>query len=357
MTFIKRALTACLILAAVEASAQGGPPPGVQAQKNMGRAGLLESFFSSDQYGTVQARIGESRATIGAAGSPGAPTTGYRDESSAVIVPLNLLKALPDGRSYLRFGATGIFANGRPNPVELGTNVGRADIQYLTFPNADTMLGFGFLIEGSATDIVGAGTVDRSGYGLRGDLIRKFNPHWGVAARAEYSWGETDLQVAAGPGMTLQHVQGDDRLYAQAEFIGQYRRGDIGWIPQGWVMRPTLGIQYQRNFIEATADSFGVVSSGVVGPIENYGTAWAYLKMEKEVRPGSWAPKLGIGLEYEYINNLDLFTDEPLYAVASVGVSKMLRSGTRFDFVLTRHQGLNGQRWNQSLVTALTIPF
>ncbi|WP_428925899.1 hypothetical protein [Marinibacterium sp. SX1] len=364
MTFTKRALAACLILIASHAAAQSGPPagrpplpPGAMAQINLGKAGLLESFYSSDQFGTVQARIGQSRSTIGAATVPGAPPLTYRDETSALITPLNVLVPLADGKSYIRFGVTGTFGNGRPNPVELDTTVGRADIEYLRFPDANTMIGLGLLLESSGTDIVGSGTVDRQGHGLRFDVIRKFNDQWGVAGRAEYSWGETDLRVAAGPGVTLQHVQGDDRLYTQAEFIGQYRREDIGWIPGGWVMRPTLGIQFQRNFVEATADSFGVVSSGVVGPIENYGTTWAYLKMEKEVPPGGWAPKFGLGIEYEYINNLDLYTDEPVFAVGSLGVSKMLRNGTRFDFVFTRHQGLNGTRWNQSLVTALTVPF
>ncbi|MCA0871509.1 hypothetical protein LCL97_11780 [Seohaeicola saemankumensis] len=363
-TTIQCGLAALCMLTAAEVSAEGGPPqgrpplpPGVMAQINLGKAGLLESFYSSEQFGTVQARIGQSRATIGAATAPFGPTTGFKDEDSALVVPLNLLKGLKDGKSYLRFSATGTFANGRPNLVELDGKIGRLDVQYLTFPNVDTMIGFGAFVERSDMDIVGAGTVDRDGAGLRFDIIRKFSAHWGVAARAEYSWGETDLQVAAGPGTMLRHVQGDDRFYAQAEFVGQFRKGDVAWVPQGWIMRPTLGVQFQRNSIEATADSFGVVSSGVIGPTEDYGTAWAYLKFEKEVRPGNWAPKFGFGIEHEYVNDLDIYVDEPTYAVMHLGLSRQMKSGSRFDFAFTRHQGLNGNRWNQSLVTALTIPF
>ena len=173
-TILGCGLTALGILAAVAVSAEGDQPqgrpplpPGVIAQINLGKAGLLESFYSSEQFGTVQARIGLSRATIGAATAPFAPTTGYKDESSALVVPLNVLKSLPDGKSYIRFAGTGTFADGRPNLVELDGNVGRFDLQYLTFPNPDMMIGFGALVERSDMDIVGAGTVGRKGAGIR----------------------------------------------------------------------------------------------------------------------------------------------------------------------------------------------
>ncbi|MBO6866097.1 MAG: autotransporter domain-containing protein [Thalassococcus sp.] len=334
----------------------GGLPPGVLGQINLGKAGLLGSFYSNDAFGTAQFRIGQGRSTIGAAEAPFAPQTGYEDGASNVIVPLNALKMLPDGKSYLRFGLELNWADGSDEMIELNGDIARLDVQYLTFPNVNTMLSIGAFYNKSDLEIVGAGTVKNDGYGLRADVLHKFAPNWGVASRIEYAWGETELEVEAGLGMTLRHVQGDDRLYFQTEVIGAYTSDQIAGLGS-WVFHPTFGMNFQRNFIEETTDSFGVSSSGVVGDTEDYGAVWAVAQFEKEAPPGQWSPSFKLGLEHEYANDLDHYVEDRNSAILGVGLSHMDQRGNRVDLSYTRHHGLEGKRYNQALVAAFTVNF
>lgn len=336
----------------------GQPPLAVIAQDNLGKAGLLRSYFDSDQFGSVQWRVGQGRLTIGAAASSGLPYSRYRDGTTDTVVPVNTLFGLPDGESMIRLGVRGTFPNGADYLVEQDAGgIGRLELQYMRFLNPGTMWALGGFLDYTHLDIVGSGDITRQAGGVRADILNEFNDHWGVAARAEYSWGESDLKIAAGPGLTLEHKQGDDRFYTQAELIGQFRSDDFGLIPEGWVAHPVLGIQFQRSFLESTADSFGVVSSGVVGDTEDYGTAWAHFRLEKEVPPGGWSPNVLVGFEHEYVNSLDAVVKEPSYAVFGAGLSTMFGKGNRFEVSYTRHQGLNGDRWNQAFVGTLTLAF
>jgi hypothetical protein len=338
---------------------EGGfqPPASAIALSNLGKAGLLRSYFESDQFGSVQWRVGQARVTIGAAESSGLPNSHYKDGTTDTVIPLNFLFGLPDGQSAIRLGVRGTFSNGANYPVELDGGTGRVDLQYLRFPNPDTMWALGGFFEYTYLDIEGSGSIKRPAGGVRADFLNEFSEHWGVAARAEYSWGESDLKINVGPGLVMEHRQGDDHFYTQAELIGQYRHDDFAFIPEDWVFHPVLGVQFQRSFIEATANSFGAVSSGVVGSTEDYGTVWAHMRLEKEVPPGGWSPNLLLGIEQEFVNDLDGVVDNPTYAVFGAGISKTFGHGNRFEISYTRHQGLEGRRWNQAIVGTLTMNF
>lgn len=341
---------------------QSGPdggqlPLAITAQDNLGRAGLLRSYFESDQYGTVQWRVGQARQTIGSAANSSLPHSTYRDGTSDVVVPVNFLFTLPDRESMIHLAVRGTFSNGAHYPVELDGDVGRLDLKYIRFLDPHTMVSIGGLYEQNYMDIEGAGSVKHAAGGIRGDVLNEFSEHWGIAARAEFAWGETDLSVAAGPGLTMRHKQGDDHLYTQAELIGQYRNDDIGIVPQGWVLHPVLGVQFQRSFEESTANNFGVVSSGVVGATEDYSTAWAHLRLEKESPPNHLSPNVIVGFERELVNDLDGVVSEPNYAVFGAGVSIMSGKGQRFEIGYLRHQGLEDNRWNESFVGTMTMSF
>lgn len=340
-------------------AATGGhqPPVSAVALSELGKAGLLRSYFESDQFGSVQWRAGQARVTIGAAQSSGLPNSHYKDGTTDTVVPLNFMFGLPDGQSAIRLGVRGTFSNGADYPVELDGGTGRADLQYLYFPNATTMWGLGAFYEKTDLDIEGSGSVSRPAGGIRADVLNEFSDHWGVAARAEYSWGTTDLKLNVGPGRIMEHKQGDDHLYSQAELIGQYRSEDFTVIPENWVLHPVLGIQFQRSFLETTANSFGVVSSGVLGSTENYGTVWAHMRLEKEVPPGDWSPNFLVGVEQEFVNDLDAVVEEPTYAVFGAGISTTFGRGNRLEVAYTRHQGVEGRRWNQAIVGTLTLSF
>lgn len=333
------------------------PPASAIALSNLGQADLLRSYFDSDQFGSVQWRVGQARVTIGAAESSALPKSHYKDGTTDSVIPLNFLFGLPDEQSAIRLGVRGTFSNGAGYPVELDGSTGRVDLQYLRFPNPDTMWALGGFYEYTHLGIEGSGSITRPAGGIRADFLEAFSDHWGIAARAEYSWGETDLKINVGPGLVMEHKQGDDHLYTQAELIGQYRSEDFAIIPEDWVLHPVLGIQFQRSFLESTANSFGVVSSGVVGSTENYGTVWAHMRLEKEVPPGGWSPNMLLGIEQEFVNDVDGVVDDPTYAVFGGGISTTFGRGNRFEISYTRHQGLEGRRWNQGIVGTLTMSF
>ncbi|MBD8892207.1 hypothetical protein [Roseibium litorale] len=351
------ALAGNAALADGTAPQHGQPPVSAMALMNLGRDGLLRSYFESDQFGSVQWRVGQGRITIGNAAASGQPKSHYKDGTTDTVVPLNFMFGLPGGNSVIRLGVRGTFSNGANYPVELDGGTGRVDLQYLRFPDASTMWAIGGFYEHTDLDIDDAGSIKRPAGGIRADILKEFSAHWGVAARAEYSWGTDDLEIGVGPSLTMRHKQADDHLYTQAELIGQFRNSDIGIVPESWVLHPVLGVQFQRSFIQSTANNFGVVSSGVVGATENYGTVWAHLRLEKEAAPGGWSPNFLAGLEQEYANDLDAIVDDPTYAVLGAGLSKTFAKGNRFEVAFTRHQGLQGKRWNQALVGTLTLNF
>ncbi len=332
-----------------------GLPQGVLAQINLGRAGLLWQSYSNDQYGTIQTRIGEARATYAAVGA-GGPTTGYQDGNTVLIPVLKAGHALADGKSYLRFELKGAFDDAAANQVENDGVVSFLQFTYQTFPSVDTMYSFGVFAENANYDIVG-GEVDRTGFGLRLDGISRLSDHWGVAARAQYSLGEAGLRVPISPGVTLERDQGSDIFYTQVDLVGQYRNDDMAWIPGGWALYPIIGGQYQRNSIEEVTDSLGGVMSGVNGDTEEYGTAWVKAQLQIEVPPGHWAPNFTLGFEREWTNSLDDYVDEPTYVFVEASLSKMFENGNRLDLIYGRHQGLNGDRYSQSLLASFNIAF
>jgi hypothetical protein len=355
------ACTALSTLCASAAWAEGprsfGPPPGLLAQISLGEAGLLPSFYSNEVFGTVQGRIGQARATYGAAAVPGAPQTGYEDDASSLVMPMTALQGLADGKSYIRYTLAATLADGSPNLVELDGRFARLDVQYLTFPDANTMYGLGAVFGRSTVDVVGAGTIEKREFGLRGDVLRKFNDNWGLAARAEYVVGEQDKTIDIAPGMQMKHKHGDDRFYTQAELIGTYRSAETPLAPEGWVLRPIIGAQFQKNFLEETRNSLGVLKSGENGDTEEYGTVWAKIGLQKSAAPGEWAPMASIGLEHEWTNSLDDYVDDPDFVVGSLGAAMVTKGGSGIVVNYTRHEGLNGKRANDCLTFALNVPF
>lgn len=361
-----RCWTACPVLFMIVTSAfskEATLPPDAElstadrAQMDLGQAGLMRAYFDSDQFGSVQWRVGQERITVGDAGSSGRPHSAYKDDTTDTILPLNAMFDLPGGNSVLRLGVKTTLTNGGDNLVELDGHINRIDLAYLNFSVPNMMWGIGGFYEDTSIDIESGGTVKRPAGGVKADLLYSFSPHWGLAALAEYSFGENDVSVQIAPQVTMRHKQGDDYLYTQGQLIGQFRSTDNAHIPDGWVLSPVLGAQFRRSFIESNANSFGVVSAGVAGATEDYGTVWGHLRLEKEAPPGNWAPNVLIGMEREYANDLDTVVREPTYAVVGAGMSTVFGRGNRFDASYTRHQGLHGNRWNQGIAAALTMKF
>ncbi|KUP91947.1 autotransporter outer membrane beta-barrel domain-containing protein [Tritonibacter horizontis] len=361
--FLKRGAAALsLVVAASQAVAdappQGAPqlPQSLRGMIALAQSGLLPEYFSNDQFGTVQSRIADMRVTVASAHSPGAPQTGYKDGGRALVFPLSYMKILKDGKSALRFSLASTMTDGDPGQVEIDADIQRVDVQYLRFLSTGTMLSFGAFGELSKAEVIGAGDLERKGFGLRADLLHQISDHWGLAARAEFSFGQSKGALNTPFGL-LTRSQGDDRLYLQALMVGQYRKADLAAVPQGWVLHPQIGLQFQRSFIEETTDSFGNVVSGAVGKTESYGTMIAKLRLQKEAGIGQWAPGMHIGLEHELVNDLDEYVDEPTYGLFGLTLSRQMSRNARLDVIYTLHHGLKGNRSHDTLVASLSFAF
>ncbi|WP_297768922.1 hypothetical protein [uncultured Roseovarius sp.] len=79
--------------------------------------------------------------------------------------------------------------------------------------------------------------------------------------------------------------------------------------------------------------------------------------MQQQIVPGKWAFNAWLGLEHEYVNDLDALVDEDTYVAGQIGTIFTAKSGQQLVLNYTRHQGVNGNRWNQMFLATLNIPF
>lgn len=340
-------------LAQEHAPPAGALPPAVISQINLGKAGLLNAYYSDVHFGLVQARFGLARGRIGGV-QAGGPSTGFKEETHDVLLAYGARKLLPDGKSYLLFGGAYTNVNDAPNLTQAEGDFPAYRIGYQNFFSPDAMFSASVTYIDFGLDSVGIGTTTRPTTEFRLDYVSKLTDHWGFAGRALFARGTSKVVIDA-PG--LVHEQNDDRYYLQADLVGQYRSDDISIVPKGWVLHPALGVSYMRSVVEETANNFGIVSSGVLGPVENYGSVWATAELEKEVPLGSWAPKFKLGIEHEYLNDLNAFLDEDTYVIAGIGASTQTKNGQRLEFGYERRQGINGNRVNNILLMALGLSF
>ena len=336
-------------------------PPQAQLYFNLGSAGLLAKMNSYENYNTVQGRIGLSRAQIEFSRASGI-TSGYEDSSNVAILPFEMMYSLPgsDGRSYLRFnGFVNRIAGEDGNPTQLDPAARRLDVQYMWSPNIDTVFGIGPYYEVSYIDLIhNDGTISRDGWGIRADYVQKLNPHWGLAARADLNFGNAETSIPVAPGLAYELDQDDQKLYFQGDIVGSYTSRDASWIPDGWVFHPTFSAVYQRTEFDSAVDSFGGTVTGTVGDSDAYGWVGASARFESmDFRPGKPAPYFEIGLQHEYVNDLDLLVDDPLHLHTVVGLAMNIGNGGRLDVEYSRHDGLNGERRDQAVAVHVGYAF
>jgi hypothetical protein len=352
------------------------PTPGMITVGTLGRYGLMAPLFSDDLEGLQSARIGASRTNVnfGKSLPSGTPQPRYRDMDWAFIAPVALMKELPSwggGANFLRFSYSGTIGDGsHREALENDGRISSAKAMFLHAPDPKTIYGIGVTYEDSNIDIhLNADTLGsqakskRKAWGATALYGNEFSYHWGVVAKGEYQWGTTNLYLNqfTSPGVSIpinNLDQGDDRLYFETQLVGTYE-DDNPWIPKGWVAHPVVGATFQRNFIKEVTNSLGTRVSGAVGKAENYGMFLAKLDIEKAATPSpdwQFLPRASIGLQHEYVNDLDAYLRERTYASMSVGIG-IMKSGQRFDIQYTRYQGLTGKRTQQALAAVASISF
>lgn len=355
-------LVLAALVAAGGARAEGRLPPPVPAWAiNLGGAGLLAEFGAYDTYGVVQQRLGLSRAQIEWSRLPGNPTTGYEDSTEFLVIPADLIIALPgDGEhAYLRVGTVAMYNRGAPNLTRLNLDIRRVEAQCVYLPTDRTLLALGAVAEDADIDLRhSGGTIGGDGRGLRVDLVHKVAPAWGFTLRSEYLWSESRTRVPLRNGTLYAYDQDYRRFYAQACVVGTFSHEKLAWIPAGWVLQPSLGAVFERNSFATTTDSFGRPVGGTVGSSDRYAAVAAGARFAgTQFRPWRLAPFVELGFEREVRNDLDAIIDEPNIVRTAIGASINLTHGARLDVEYARHDGLEGRRRDQSLTAHVGFLF
>lgn len=359
------ASTSLLLLAVAGSSVaeEGGRPPlspGQMVVYNLGQAGLMTELNSYEDFGTVQSRIGQSRAQIETFYATGV-TTGYEDDANVGVLPLDFFYELPGdgGTSFLKLGGLANFNRGKENQTYSYSRTGRLELEYFRAPSNDTLFGVGAIVEKTNVDLLhNDGTIEDLGYGIRADFVQKINENWGVAARAEYLWVGGETRIPLGGGGEYGFDQDWGRLYTQAHLVGTFTSETWSVIPDGWVFRPTFGALYQNNRFNDVRDTFGGVVNGTVGESDSYALLSVSGRLEStDLRPGNLAPFFEIGLDHEVHNDLNLIVDDPTILHTAVGATVNVGGGAMLNIVYARNDGLQGERRDHALTLHLGVLF
>lgn len=367
---------ACIALAAVGAassshadaqvSANSMPaiesmPAHIQMLFNLGNAGLLTELSSIENMSVTQGRLGSSRSQVEFARASGL-TTGYKDSTDVFVLPLDAFYALPNKQGKALVRAAAVYGNydaEKGDLTEVDTELTRAELQYFVSPNIDTLLGAGLYYESSSAEMKHLnGTLDRAGFGLRADALYKFSPTWGVAARLDYNIASSDTSIPVGPGTTLSYDLDDTRLYLQTDFVGTYGQQHLSFLPEKWVLRPSIGALYQLTDYDSTTSSLGSTVTGTAGDSEEYAMATVSLRLQSNAFGYKViAPYAEIGYEQELKNDVNDFLDDGDIVHLDIGAAMNISRSTRVDLIYTQHEGSEDLRSDRAIILHIGTVF
>ncbi len=336
---------------------QAVAPSPQSISRAFGDAGLIAKFNSSEAYGAVQSRVGLYRSHISYSQATGA-TSGYRDNVSAIVAPINATLPLAriSSKASLKLGAALISTRGGKGNLTRVDNDSINLVAEVLYPVADKMIvGFGLATDrGDTAFRHNGGEVKTSGKGLRFDYMYIRSPNLGLTARALYLDGNATTTVPTRIG-TLVNDRRLDRLYVESNLVGSYRSADFGLIPDGWVFRPTLGGTVQINSLGAALDNLGKTYPHAT---ERYAVMSLTTRLEKsDFRKGVISPYLEIGAEYELINNLDAFDSDPNNLYYKAGAATTLTGRERIDLYYAGRDGMDGQFHSGTINLLLSMSF
>ncbi len=326
-------------------SADGAPLTASQKlSRYFGPPGLLAEMSQDENYGNINTRIAQMRAQIEGAKSTGV-YSGYTDEGYKLSVPINLLLNLPDNKSLIRFKGTGIWSWAEPERTYSRTRGFSGLAEYVYIPDETTVLGFGVTASNTGISILNShGSARTYDLGFQANLIYRFNERWGVAATANYMWVNNRSEIPLGR-LSLVTDQNSRRTFAEATVVGNYENQHASWVPEGWTLYPKLNVNYHRQDFETVYNSLGRKNDGTVGPLDDYLTAAAVVRLQKNgFRPLEMAPYVEVGYERELINDLNVVVDDRNILRSKVGFQMTLPNTARFDLSLSRNDGFKGDR-------------
>ena len=349
-------------LAAAPALAQSGPPGGppnawARMSRSFGPTGLWSEFSQDEGYGHAQTRTAMARSQIAAANAD-QDFDGYEDSASKITVPITLGASLPGGSTALRFKGTWTQTEGEEAKTYADSDGPSWLASILYMPGDSTLLGFGLVSGQVDADIRhNDGTIESESRGIRLDLLQNLDPHWGIAARAIYTWNNTVTTIPLG-FTDLETDQDNEQLYAEVTLVGNIEHEQWAALPEGWVLRPKLRGLYQKTSFETVTNSLGATNEGTVGKSDEYATVRASVRLLKAAfRPGDIGTYAELGYERAVMDDLDLVIDEPDMLFSKIGVAAYLRNGDFIDVNYARVDGFEGERQIDTLTLAYTHAF
>jgi len=358
--FASALLVAPLAGMAQEATQRPELTPLQERSISLGSSGLLMKYASYGTFGAVQNRIGQSRSALEASRLPGRPAEGYTDASSQLILPVDVVMALPGtSSSFLKFGASANINRGSERLTHVDVDTFRTEAQYLWSPTPAGFLGLGAFVEGIDIDMHhNASSVENEGRGLRADIVQKLGRNWGVAARAEHAWIDQAVRSPIPGGRIFAVDQAVRRFYSQADLVGTYAKDSWTWLPEAWLVRPMFGANFMHTRFDTARSNLGSLVSGTVGKDDSYLSGSAALRLERVVRgPALFQPFAELGFEREIINDLNAKVDDPDIVHTAIGFSSNLGRAVRLDIEYGRYDGLRGKRRAQSLTVHVGASF
>ncbi|QDD90215.1 hypothetical protein [Pseudomonas oryzihabitans] len=352
------------------------PTPGMITMKTLIDAGVLVPMLSDEYFGLHQARIGESRnnTQYGDNQSPGKPLPRFRDDDQLYIAPLTLTHELPasSGANFVRVAITGTKAYADHSAaLENDGTIKRAALQFLHAPTPDRIYGVGLTYTTYDFDnlfnrdpLGSHASTGYRGWGLQAMVAQDFAGPLAAFARAEYTKGESKFSLTQNiaPGVSIPvHYSGqsDDHLYLESQLVGTWDSRNASWMPANWVLHPVLGATFQRDFIAEATTNQGTRIGGAVGSTEDYGLVFSKVVLEKKAAFSpdlQVTPRFTLGVEHEYVNDLDRYLSDPTALVSGIGLG-LSKFGQRLDIDYTRRDGLDNKRDLSTLVVALSFVF
>lgn len=328
----RAALVPALLLAfACPAHAQeASPAPRDLLAREFGASGLTADMNSDELFGAVQARLG----AYGAASASPALSLANLVLPSHVTVPLS-----EDGHWFVKLGAAEILGTAADHGARISDSASTTSLAQIQYrPWAGTLIGVGASYESNVVHAGGGARITMTGAGVRFDLLQRLGDHAGLALKASWLDGTTGFAM---PAIGLSYRASDPRLYVQAGLIGNFGARDMGWIPQGWSLRPAAHLVTQRSTQAQTINSYG---QSLPREVTDYAMAMLTARLQREVR-GSYhlAPFIEAGGEFRLRERLGGASSDPALAYLRAGATMRAGRWGFFDAYLAHHDSLDGR--------------
>ena len=341
--------------AEISPSSPGARP---NLNRSFGPVGLLAEFNSNENFGVLQSRLGAYR-THQAHANAGGPDKGYRDTFDNWVFPGKVTVSIPgsNGSWFVRAGGVAILSRthgGNLTRTETDTYTGQ--LQALRLIGNDTLVGAGIFVSDVSVDLLhNGGQVETSGLGAQIDFLHKLNDRFGISGRAIYDGLDIHAEIPIGPDRKVVTERTGERLYLEMSAVYNLPGEQVGFVPDGWRLRPVVTGIYQSISYDAGRNSFG---APIPAFTEEFGALLLTARLEStEARPWKLAPYVTAGSEIQLRNNASQVDSDPGNLYLRAGVAMNTGGKGRLDLYYARRDSFEGTYQANNFSAVLSMLF